>query len=85
MLKNILKINGVQEVTKNEQKTIQGGGGLQDLCAGPGTGGYTSPGVAAVCAGYPSGHRCYIWDVNAGNHGNGCPAECAGGSSFWYL
>ena len=84
MLKNILKINGVQEVTISEQKSIEGGDPpFFPTCAGPGTGGVTTVGYAAVCADFPAGTPCTIFD--SGNHGSGCPAECAGGPTFWML
>ena len=33
MLKNILKLDGAQEIKKNEQKTINGGFGSQSGCS----------------------------------------------------
>jgi len=51
MLKNILNLNGAQELSKNEQKTIQGAGGSRMLCIDQCQGG-------GPC---PSGSSCVIF------------------------
>lgn len=84
MLKNILNIHGAQQMSRSEQKTINGGD-LILSCQGPGTGGIYSIGYAAVCAAYPAGTRCVITDESGVVHGDGCIAECAGGPTFWML
>ncbi len=46
MLKNILKIEGVQEMNKTEQKSLQGGGG-----SGPCSGGcYQKQGMCCIAS-----------------------------------
>jgi len=46
MLKNILNLNGAQELSKNQQQTIQGGKSCEAA-------------VACGCTGRPNGSGCY--------------------------
>lgn len=75
MLTNILKLNGAQELSKSDQKAINGGIGPL-LCSGTGTGGHWTLGHSAACIGRNSGESCTI---------NGYAAACTGiGDGFWF-
>lgn len=75
MLTDILKITGIQRLSKNDQKSINGGIGPL-LCFGTGTGGHLTLGHAAACIGRSSGESCTI---------NGYAAACTGnGDGFWF-
>lgn len=75
MLKNILKLTGLQELSKNEQKNVNGGGLIQmSICSGTGTGGISSEGYSKACIGQSG--NCTI---------NGYQASCSGnGGGFWF-
>ncbi|WP_405206469.1 hypothetical protein [Aquimarina sp. LLG6339-5] len=79
MLHEFLKLDFAEKISKNEQKTINGGmRTLTSICFGTGTGGGSSVGFSQACVGRTEDTDCII---------NGYQASCAGNGSgdFWYL
>jgi len=75
MLKKILNLNGAQQLSKNDQKVVNGG-------MSPSPGGCASSNYCpTVCASAPSGHRCDI-HCDCPNTNDG---QCNGNGGYFLL
>ncbi|MDY8136213.1 hypothetical protein [Aquimarina sp. 2201CG5-10] len=75
MSKKILKLETARKLSREEQRSVNGGRGLE-RCSGSGTGGVSTVGYSQACVGKANGTRCTI---------NGYQAGCTGiGGGFWF-